>query len=492
MTDKQLLASYRNDWIKFAENVLGISTLDEAQKEIIRIVQNNQKTIVRSGNARGKDFVAAVISLCFLYLYKPSKVICTAPTSRQVNLIMMAEISKLWNNANVRLGGRLLTESIKFDKNSERYLVGFKAGDKQKEAWQGFHSPNMLVICTEASGLPDDIFESIEGILTGSSKLLLVTNPMHTTGETYKATTDKRYKSIRLNSMDAPNVINYFKVLSGEITENEYKKNKIPGQVDWAWVNDKVGKNGWSYEIKKDEFNAISDFSWNNKYYRALDPFRVRVLGEFPTETSDVLIPLSWIEASHKRWLEFEKKQKKGSRIVGVDIAGMGRDKTVMAERYTNYIANLQALNFAKTADIHMQVAGSIKNDKKNNGGRFMIDTVGEGAGVFSRLAEQQISDCYSCKGSHSAKGLTDYFELKEFKLMRDYIHWVLRDALDPKCGFNLMLPPCKELDEELMTLTFTVKSNGIIKIKDKKDIKKDIGRSPDFTDAITLTFTPI
>ncbi|MBS3742252.1 MAG: hypothetical protein KGY74_09045 [Candidatus Cloacimonetes bacterium] len=486
-----ILRKYRKDWNKFAYDVLDIKTLDKQQQEAIYKIQNNKKVSIRSGNSRGKDFIGAVSSLCFLLLNIPSKVINTAPTGRQVYNIMMAEIGRIWENANYNLGGRKLNTAIKFE-DDNHFLLGFKAGDTKKEAWQGFHSPNIMVVVTEASGINDKVYESIEGILTGNSKLLLIFNPMKSSGETYKSTISKKYKSIRLNSMDAPNVLNYEKVLSREWTEEQYKKNKIPGQVDWAWVNDKVGKAGWSYKISKDEYTPDKDFVWRGKYYRALDPFRIRVLGKFPLSSSDTLIERDWIELSHKRWKNYECGKARKQKIVGVDVAGQGRDKTVFTERVENYVKNIDVLNINIDDTIHMQIAGIVKQRIEESGGIYFIDTVGEGAGVFSRLAEQKVENVYGAKGSYSAKGLTDYHELKEFNKMRDFIYWAVRDALDPKNEFNLMLPPNDELDEELLSMTYSVKSNGKIKIKSKDDIKQEIGRSPDIADSLAMTFTPI
>ena len=85
---KKMIA-WRNDWCLFAKEVLK-ARLDEEQKAILRSVQNNKMTTVASGTARGKDFIAAVAALCFLYLTpsfgkdgsleKNTKIALTAPT----------------------------------------------------------------------------------------------------------------------------------------------------------------------------------------------------------------------------------------------------------------------------------------------------------------------------------------------------------------------------------------------------------------------------
>ena len=165
------IEQYTQNWVKMSKEIFGHRlTLD--QEKILISVQNNRRTTVRSGHACGKDFIAADAALCFLYSYYPSKVICTAPTSRQVHSIMMTEIRKTWKNARVPLGGELLQDQIKFESDPDWYLIGFKTGDKDVESWTGFHSPNILVVITEASGCEDETFDAIDGILTGETSRL--------------------------------------------------------------------------------------------------------------------------------------------------------------------------------------------------------------------------------------------------------------------------------------------------------------------------------
>ena len=63
----KLFQSWRSDWNKFIKEALGV-TLDPEQQAIVAAVQRNKRVSVRSGTARGKDFVAACIAVSFLYL----------------------------------------------------------------------------------------------------------------------------------------------------------------------------------------------------------------------------------------------------------------------------------------------------------------------------------------------------------------------------------------------------------------------------------------
>ena len=472
------------DWVYFAEKVLNVN-LDDDQKRIVRAVQHEPRVSVRSGNARGKDFVAAVVSNCWLHLYRPSKVVSTGPTGRQVEAIMMTEISRIRNGARIPLGGRVLTNGIKFDNEPERYLIAFKASDSEDETWTGYHSPNLMVVVTEASGIDDRTFNNIEKILPGNSRLLIVFNAVRSNGEAFRSIKDPSYKSFRLNCLDAPNV--------------KARQILIPGQVDWNWVNKLVHKPGMCHTITKDEVRSdMYDFEWEGQWYRPGDLFRVMVIGEPPREQESQLIPYAWIQAAIERWHERKGKQTQGEKLhLGADIAGMGADKTSLVYRYGTMVPYIQRYPKAD----HMSTTGKLKNILNvNPGGCAFIDTIGEGAGIYSRLSElekqHQIPNgsVVSAKFSESAKGKKDYTGMRTFANMRAYCLWAVRDALDP--SFNLQreplaLPPDDDLVQELCEHNWDTKSNGDIFIEDKDDIKKRLGRSPDDSDALALSYFP-
>ena len=319
---------WQNDWCLFAKEVLH-AKLDEEQKAILRALQTEKMVAVASGTARGKDYIAAVAGLCFMYLtprwdkehrlVKNTKIALTAPTGRQCTNIMIPEVSRLFRNAKV-LPGRMLSDGIRTN-NAEWFLTAFKASDDNTEAWSGFHAVNTMFIVTEASGVSETTFNAIEGNLQGNSRLLLVFNPNVTTGYAAKAMKSSRFKKFRLNSLNAENVVK--------------KKNVIPGQVDYEWVKDKV--INWCSVVQPEDFNdGEGDFKWEGAFYRPNDLFRVKVLGLFPKATEDTLIPLEWCELAHERWqkLQEEKFVSMKHPLVGIDVAGMGRDSSCFIPKY--------------------------------------------------------------------------------------------------------------------------------------------------------------
>lgn len=491
---QELWAKFQNDWVYFAETVLG-SKLDEDQKEILRAVQKYPRVSVASGTARGKDYITAVACMCFFFLtpkfvngvcVENTKVAMTAPTGRQVQNIMQPEISRLFNKANRFFGGisgcRLVANDIRTS-HDEWFLTGFKADSHQHEAWTGFHASNTMFAITEASGIDEGTFEAIEGNLQGNSRILIVFNPNTTTGYAARSQRQERWKKFRLNSLNAPNV------LAKEII--------IPGQVDYEWIVDKL--ETWCTVIpKSDMLEKEDDFEFEGKCYRPNDAFRKKVLGKFPKVGDDVLIPPQWAELAQERWKNNKQPLSTGGqRRLGVDVAGMGRDCSVLADRQDNYLHPIKKHHSGGQAD-HMKIAGEVISwMRRTPNGQSSIDTIGEGAGVYSRVVEEKELEAraISCKFSEKAKYkdryLPDATGQHRFANMRAYLHWAVRDWLDPANMHDAMIPPSDALFEEMTEIKFEYNSRGEIQIEPKEDIIERLKRSPDEMDALCNTFYP-
>lgn len=494
-----LIDSWRADWNKFIREAFDVH-LDSEQQAILSSVQHNPRTSVASGTARGKDFVAACAAISFMYLTprwkrnpkgdvelaENTKVALTAPTDRQVKNIMMPEISRLYNRAKARgvtLPGRLNTYDIRTD-NAEWFLTGFKADENNHEAWSGFHAVHTMFVVTEASGISESTFADIEGNLQGDSRLLIVFNPNVLVGYAARSQKAERWAKFRLNSLTAPNVVKH--------------KITIPGQVDYDWVKDKL--ETWCTVIDESERKPeLDDFEFEGVWYRPEDLFRKKVLGCFPKVADDVLIPQQWIDEAHQRWMAAQRDMPYLPELpmLGVDVAGMGRDATCYVKRSGQYVHYIKTHNSGGTAD-HMNVAGNIVAALREEPDMLAsIDTIGEGAGVYSRCVELGYTKrSISCKYSEAAKDndndLKDITGQNSFVNMRAYLFWCVRDWLDPKNGKLAMLPPDAGFDEEATEIRWSYRSDGRIIIEPKDDIKKRLGRSPDKFDALANTFYPV
>jgi len=496
---KAKIIEWRQDWCLFAREALGVQ-LDAEQEAILQSVQVNPRTSVASGTARGKDFVAAVAAICFMYLTPKwnekgelianTKVAMTAPTERQVKNICVPEIARLFNRARSRgieLPGKLTAFDIRTE-NEEWFLTAFRADPHRHESWSGFHAVNTMFVITEASGILDDTFAAIEGNLQGNSRILIVFNPNTTIGYAARSQKGERWAKFRLNSLTAPNVVQ--------------KQVVIPGQVDYPWVKDKI--ENWCSIIQESDYNeTLDDFLFEGVWYRPEDNFRKKVLGRFPKVSEDSLIPEVWIELAQKRWTEYHQSHGLESNYpeqlrLGVDVAGMGRDSTVFCYRFGPVVQQFTIANSGGAAD-HMEVAGKIVSVLQHDAHAVsLIDTIGEGAGVYARIAELGYkARAFSCKYSEAANDdrgekLTDLTGQYTFANMRAYLFWAVRDWLNPKNNQQAMLPPGFGLTEEATEIRWKFQSNGSIIIEPKDEIKKRLGKSTDAFDALANTFYPV
>lgn len=485
---------WRDDWNRFAFEALG-ARMDDEQRRILDSVQFNPRTSVTSGTARGKDYVTSVAVICFMYLTPEwddngimianTKVALTAPTARQIYNIMKPEFVRHFKAAKRLMGGlpgRIVSADIRTD-DDEWFLTGFKADDHSTEAWTGFHAVNTMFAITEATGISQQTYEAIEGNLQGNSRILLVFNPNINIGYAAESQKGERWAKFRLNSMDAPNI--------------KARKMIIPGQVDIVWLEDKI--ENWCIPIREDEVDITEDdFEYQGQWYRPEDIFRIKVLGKFPKVSEDSLIPLQWIEAAQKRWVEYHTNNAAGMYIaklrLGVDVAGMGRDSSVFCYRYDYVVSSFFATNSGGKAD-HMKLAGRTANELNANYGSIaLIDTIGEGAGVFSALKDDYPGQAFSTKYSESARDendrdLTDITEQYKFENKRAYLFWCVRDWLNPKFDSKAMLPPGDIFSKEATEIKYYFKYNGKIMIEPKEEIKARLKKSTDYFDSLANTF---
>ena len=514
---RKLIQSWKDDWVRFAYDAMKVRP-SAWQEEGLHMIQHNKRTSFCSATSMGKDWLGSLASWCFLLLtpdfdangiLQTSLVINTGPSAAQVNTIMLGELraryydsilpklgkAGLWSFDITQKGVRFnipsgMENNTKFGNYAKWGLEAFKGDEYTIERWTGFHNENIMVVVTEASGIPPLIYEGIEGCLQNNSRLVLLHNPNSSQGEAYESMKDPQYKSRRIPAFESDNFILGKKMSDGIITPDEYQKQRFPGQIDYAWVKDRINKKGWTIKIQKSEFDKSKhDFEFEGQYYRPSRVCKIKILAVHPESSDESLIPLSWIEEAQARWLEAKKPEVKGIR--GVDVAGQGNDTTVFADKFNDYVTELETVVAKNSETALMETSGLINKDA-HLFESTMIDTIGEGAGVFSACKEAGFSNVYSFKNSFGAKGLKDVTETMKFGNMRSYTHWVLRDWLNPQFESKACLPPDDELKAQLAEIRYKYDKGGVLWIEPKDDIKSRLGVSPDKSDALAQTFAPL
>jgi len=431
------------------------------QQEILRSVRDNPRTAVRSCHGIGKSFTAGQVILWFLYNFPRSIVLSTAPTWRQVEKLVWKEVRASYKRAKVPLGGHILPKSPEIQiVQDEWYAMGLSTNDPDR--FQGYHEEFILVVVDEAAGVPEDIFEAVEGVLTSEhARLLLLGNPTSLSGTFYNAFRGPGWHTIAISAFDSPNFTAF------GITEEDIINGTWEAKITGPLPNPKLITPDW-----------VAD-----KYLRwgpESPAYQARVKGQFPTEADDTLIPLSWIEAAMER----EVPEGMVPVELGVDVARFGSDKTVIATRCGLKVLPLKV--FAKQGT--METAGhAIVEYRERQAVAIKVDDIGVGGGVVDRLAEQQ----YPVFGVNVAEAAC---EPNKFLNRRSELWWLLRELLNPDPRINpnpIALPKDDELLGDLCGIKYKFTSKGQIRVEPKEEMKKRIGRSPDRGDAVVLAFTP-
>ena len=433
---RELMERCKEDPVYFLREILGVDPW-EKQEEIIESVRDNDNTAVASGHGVGKTFISACTTLWFLVTHDQSRVITTAPTNRQVESILWAEIWNLYKNARVPLGGRLLKTSLNIEE--KWFALGLSTDDPDR--FQGHHAENLLLVMDEAPGIDPKIYEAAQGILTTrGAKSLLIGNPTSSSGPFFDCFSNKLWKTFHISCYDSP-----------AIAEPE----KYPTLTTMKWI-----------EERKAEWGEQSPM------------FQSRVLGEFPVEGEDTLIPLNWCEKAVQRWYKNKDVKRVTEHVfLGLDVARYGTNKTVLTDYLPPRVREIKIIQKKSTTDaVNLVIQSAIVIGAKLQ--QVTTDDTGVGGGVTDRLRELN----YPVIPLNFSQKPADPMH---FRYIRDEIYWHLRELFRSD---EIEIPPNDDLIAQLSAIKYTVNArSGKIEIETKDDMKKRGMKSPDEADSLAI-----
>lgn len=431
-TRQQILAfqeKIRNNPVFFIEEVLG-NPLWDKQKEILEAIRDNHEVAVRSCHASGKSYVAGRIVHWWLNSWKNSVVITTAPTFRQVKEVLWREIKGSIRGKKIYPEKAVLDTSINI---SDQWFALGLSTDKPDQ-FQGFHSPHLMVLIDEASGIQPEIEEAIDGLTP--EKIVRIGQPLSNLGRFADSFRMPSVKKIQISAFDTPNV-----------KEN---RDVIPGLI--------TGRDVENFRLR---------------YGEDSDVYTVRVKGEFPKQDSDSLISVNDIANAIQRTVivptQFEKK-------MGVDVARFGDDRTAIVIRQMERVIRKEVFAGFDTMQITGKVLAIAKeeNVKSEN---IYVDVIGVGAGVFDRLKEQGWRP-NAVNVAESPEDKENYINLRAELYANKVKEWIKTADLPNDDDFY-----------ELANIKYKFNSRGQLQIESKEDMKKRGIESPDVADALMLTF---
>jgi phage terminase large subunit len=421
--------------IAYAGKCLGVHPWSK-QRAILKAVADPDipQVSVRSGNGVGKTYLASTIIAQYLDTHAPGYAVVTGASWQGVLKTVWPTFKRMHRGAPVRLGGEVLgTEWRRGD-----MWGAFCVSPDSPENISGFRTENgAMVLVDEASSLTPEVYEAILGVCSAKgSKIILMGNPLHPEGPFFDSFHSKAWKNFHISSIEA-------------------SEQGIQGLASKEWI-----------EARRLEWGEES-MQW-----------KARVLGDFPEDSDDVLIPLSAVESR----VIHSKLPRKGFLRMGVDISRFGKDRTVILIRDDHCIVDV----IFYTGRNLMETAGWVQKameDYRVMAENVTIDDTGLGGGVTDRLHElgQMINPVVFGESA---------FEDEKYVNRRTEMYWSVRQAIMPDSAEPLWLP--EQFDALIKELTwphYTMASEKKIALESKDKIKKRRGQSPDFADALALTY---
>ena len=434
---------------EFMEDFLDLIP-DKKQSEICESVRDYKRTAVRSGQGVGKSAIVSGIVVWWLITRPYAKIIATAPNMTQLNTVLWAEIGK-W------LDGSILNQFITKTK-TKMYMNGyedtwfaFPKTATTKEGIAGQHAKYLLVICDEASGIDDEILETLLGTISGSeNRILFISNPTRNSGVYY----DAFHKNA--------DTFNCLHIDSRECVR-----------------------------VDKENIAMIA-----KAYGEDSNVFKVRVTGDFPTEEDDIFIQLYEVENAI-RAKEVDNGVHGVIRI-GLDVARHGSDSTILAPNYSGNITKIikqhgnattktvgETIKLAKDERARIKKQYNLEEEPRVI---VYIDDIGVGGGVTDQLREQK--EMQSLEWLYIVPvNVAKHIDSDYWYDATTYIYAAVKQAIKED---KLSLPDDSEMVSQFTCRKKAMMSDGRTQIEPKKKMKERGLKSPDITDAIALTFWPI
>lgn len=459
--------TYKNDTVAFASDCIDWGDKDGLtlyQERVLGDFQTYDRQAVRAPRGSGKTAMAAIDTLHWALSYDGEdwKVGTTASVWRQLEDYLWPEIHK-W-------AGKLKWDKIgrdPFNERSELLTMRLVLANKSRataiasndsETIEGLHAEYLKMIFDEAKIVQDSTWDSLEGALSNASE----------SGDVAKV--------LAISTPGAP---------GGRFYDIHSQK---PGYEDWHPVH-----------ITMEEIISAGRMSaqWAEDRLKQWGPdsalYQNQVLGEFAADHEDVIIPLAFVEAAHRRhdeWLENIKRGGAKGEVtsMGLDIAlgGQNRDNPIFTLVYDERFVEQELFKTKTTDQQTMEIAGRAKELLDRFNVPMYIDVGGLGVGTYNRLREQGIKNAIAFNASEKPpKKLTDKSGQFTFKNKRSAMWFIGREMLDPIDGNEIGLPRDSELSGELTrTREKPLLSNAVRQVELKSDIRKRIGRSTDKADS--------
>ena len=455
------------DPVLFATNILG-SELWEREIEISEVHSEQSRTAIRSCHGAGKTYSLALCALWWLARYPEGIVLTTSPTLRQVRTQMWSEIHRIAAASKVPYP-ELRTTELKF-RGDDNFALGLSTN--QAENFQGYHGKYVLIIVDEAPGIAAEIWDAIAGAMAGGKvHIVLAGNPTTPSGLFFDAFNRERglWNCITIDAFDSPNLksLTLEQLLQMDpATGGPLDQNVVPFLVTKRWVYDQY-------------------LVWWHGDERSSPSWMSRVRGQFPEQSQDALIKLSWLERAKRRALEVPVQNTGQRLIAGVDVGGVNSETVVYVCEVANGKQKVLKFGAWRGEDTRGRVVAFLRPYHKSLAiVRVDADGVGYNFGLHLRDQGLPVEFIHVGIPVKSKANMKAYDPALRFSNRKAQMYQCLADMLERDEIDGL-------IDDttigQLSGIQYEIDSRGRIMIESKEKARQRGVASPDRAEALML-----
>lgn len=255
--------------------------------------------------------------------------------------------------------------------------------------------------------------------------------------------------------------------------------NPEPGWCQERFVDQQLENHAF-FPIKlADNPHQSENYLGDLKSVLTPDEVRKYVYGEWVSiDDPNQLISYVWLRDCVRA--DGEIFLGEGEQSIGVDVARYGDDDSAISRHFSDGVAEIQGYRHQSNVALALKVEAVI-NEHNVPHKRTIIDSVGVGSGVYDILREEhgyKVREFIA--GAKANKRLKRY----TFANLKAQSLWILREKI--RVG-DYEIPNHTRLKEDLISYRYFIRGDRVITIEDKETMKKRLGRSPDYGDAVMM-----
>lgn len=458
------IQEWRASPVKYVHDVFGVKpaasftsfadpipAMDWFQQEMLEALTTHDRLALQACKGPGKTCGLAWGMLWFLTVMPYPKVAAVSITGDNLRDNLWTELKKWIDRSRMLQQMFVWTASRVYHREAEetwwasaRAFPKTATAEEQAAALSGLHGDHLMFVLDECGSIPIGVLETADAGLANRvsdrqvAKLMLAGNPTTIDGSLYYAAVDQRH--------------NYWVKEIDADPANPKRARRISAEHAQSKIDD-LGR----------------DHDW----------VRVNILGKFPHGQENALIGLDDVTHAYEH-LVLEEEIKHAPRLLGVDVARMGSNRTVLLKRQGRVVFDdVKQLRSRDEVQIAREIVRIIEDWDPV---KIFIDTTGVGGGVYDILVHAGHAGRCVAVNSAAKKGIDKQFLNLRIQMWAAMARWLR--------GNDVHLPRIAGLTRELTAPTFWYRTeDNKMQLESKDDLKARGIESPDVADALALTF---